>query len=73
VRWAWLLAAFLWLGFVVGLVGPLLMELLDDRGFTGRVLGLPALVTEVLVIGLAALIPVALLWRRARRHREPAG
>lgn len=66
-----LVAALLWIVFILGAIGPLLVELLDNHGLTGSVLGLPVIVTEALVIGLVALTPVALFWWRTRRDHEP--
>ena len=59
-------AALVWAAFAVGVIGPFLMELLDEHGLTGKLVGLPVLVTETIVIGLVALTPLALLWRRTR-------
>ena len=62
----WPLAALLWIAFIIVGVGPLLMEQLDQRGMTGRVFGLPVFVTETIVIGLVALVPVGWFRRRTR-------
>jgi hypothetical protein len=71
VWWVRLIAALLWVVFVVGVVGPVLMELLDQHDLKGRVFGLPVVVTETLLIGIVACVPIVLLWRRTRRCREP--
>ena len=65
-----LVVALAWFVVVLALIGPRLMEALDRRQLTGSLLGLPVLVTEVLVIGILAVVPLMLLWRReSRRNR----
>lgn len=75
-RWPGALAALLWTGLVLVGVGPALMELLDGRGLTGTLSGLPVLVTESAVIGLLLIGPPAfVLWRvrRAAKHVDRPG
>lgn len=75
-RWPGALATLLWTCLVLVGVGPALMELLDGRGLTGTLSGLPVLVTESAVIGLLLIGPPAfVLWRvrRAAKHVDRPG
>lgn len=69
----WILAV-LWLLAVVTLLGPLLVEWLDERGLTGRIPGLPVNVTEALLFGTLWIVGVAVLWVALTcRHKTSEG
>lgn len=70
----WILSS-LWKLLVLLLLGPLFVEWLDQHHLSNQILGLPVIVTEVVLLASLSMVGIGIvfLWQRGKSLRGGAG